>query len=530
MRFRERKIARPTPAPLGGQVRTGIDTEPSEAQLIANLPPMDDAQEKPNLLTRLQLKLAASRFFTFSLLLHVVIVIMAGSVVIFKRFADPPDFAAEGGGGLVQDEAAAEPPAAQPETPQQTFTPTQPTVSAPSVDVIATTATTPTSFQMQTVQPTMKAPASADMNKELAKAVQASAGRGMGNLPATMAGRAGGSARNMAMQKMGGKDKSEKAVLAGLRWLKKNQNPDGSWSDPTPGPYRAAMTGLSILCFLGHGETPESPEFGPTVKKGVDWFLTNGIKNQGKLSLETNFSGPGVYAHAIGAYALGEYYTMTKDDRVKDVLTQAVAYIVDGQTADGGWLYSYNKGPDSDTSVTGWQIQALKAAHLTGLNLPGVDESLDKAMLDFKRVQGPNGGFGYHTPEDRYSLAGVGVLCTYFWKGDKDKLVRDGIKFILDKTEKDYPVEYKGSRANLYAWYYNTQACLMFGGNAWTKWNRWFQDQIADNQSPDGSWPPPGAAKMVGPQQDVGGAGPYYRTTLCVLMLEVFYRYMPSNK
>ena len=49
---------------------------------------MDDP-EKPNLITRIQLKLAASRFLTFSLLLHVVIVIMAGSVVIFKRFADP---------------------------------------------------------------------------------------------------------------------------------------------------------------------------------------------------------------------------------------------------------------------------------------------------------------------------------------------------------------------------------------------------------------------------------------------------------
>ncbi len=26
------------------------------------------------------------------------------------------------------------------------------------------------------------------------------------------------------------------------------------------------------------------------------------------------------------------------------------------------------------------------------------------------------------------------------------------------------------------------------------------------------------------------GAGPAYRTTLCILMLEVYYRYMPSTK
>jgi hypothetical protein len=71
----------------------------------------------------------------------------------------------------------------------------------------------------------------------------------------------------------------------------------------------------------------------------------------------------------------------------------------------------------------------------------------------------------------------------------------------------------------------------MYGGSAWNKWNRLFQDEIADAQSDDGSWPPilsktdPG-----GLQKAPDGAGPYYRTTLCILMLEVFYRYMPVNK
>ena len=41
-----------------------------------------------------------------------------------------------------------------------------------------------------------------------------------------------------------------------------------------------------------------------------------------------NFPQTAVYEHAIGAYALGEYYSMTQDERVKDVLIQAIAYIV----------------------------------------------------------------------------------------------------------------------------------------------------------------------------------------------------------
>lgn len=474
---------------------------------------------------KIQEKLAASRFLTFSLLFHIIILVGIGGVVVVGKMNEDVDFAAEGGGGLVNEETSQAPePPADPVQQQQVFTPTQPTVSAPSLETITTNSAAPSTFAMQPAMPTIKAPAAADASA-MSKISTASVGKGLSNLPSTMKGRAGGTARTELMKANKMTEKSEKAVMAGLRWLKANQSEDGSWSKQ----FSPSMTGLAVLCFLGHGETPESPEFGPTVKKGVDWIMNQGTKFQGRLSMAPQFTQSGVYEHGIGAYALGEYYTMTKDDRVKDVLTQAVAHIVAGQAPDGGWQYAYAKGPDSDTSVAGWQIQALKAAHLSGLNLPGVDEALDKAMLNLKRVNGPKGGFGYRKAEDRYSLTGVGVLCTYFWKGQKDTVVKKGIEFIIEESDKNYPVVYKGEKCDLYAWYYHTQACLMFGGSAWTKWNKWFQDQISDSQSPDGSWPVPGG-KAHGPQADAGGAGPFYRTTLCVLMLEVYYRYMPTNK
>jgi hypothetical protein len=246
--------------------------------------------------------------------------------------------------------------------------------------------------------------------------------------------------------------------------------------------------------------------------------------------MEPAFTQAGVYAHGIVAYALGEYYTMTKDERVVELLKQATTHIVQGQGPDGGWMYAFDKS-ESDTSVSGWQIQALKAAHLSGLNIEGVDAALDKSMLNLQRVRGPKGGFGYRKKEDRYSLTGAGVLCTYFWKQEKDKSVREGIGFIMDSVKNGNPVEYKHDKANLYAWYYNTQACLMVGGAAWNAWNRMFQDQIVKAQSPDGSWPPLAKGQSGGElQADPEGAGPFYRTNLCILMLEVYYRYMPTTK
>ena len=483
---------------------------------------MDAAPEHKPFGQRMQEKIAQSRFFTFSLLLHVVIVVLGGGVVLFHKAMEAPDFTSEGG-DLMSAETSVQAPVEQPPdmTQQQTVTPDAPSITAPTVSAITTTATNNTNFQMANIPVPVKAIAG-DAKKltDTSKAVGRAMGKGV---PSAMGGRMGGTNRGMAMMKNQGKDKSEKAVMAGLRWLKDHQSADGSWSDE----HKPAMTGLGLLCFLGHGELPESPEFGETVKKALDWILARGTEFQGRMSMTKDGWGGnhGVYEHGILTYAMGEYYSMTKDERFAELLKQAVGYIVAGQNPLGGWDYGYAKGARNDLSVAGWQIQALKAAHLTGLGIPGVDEALDKSMDFIKKWQGNEGGFGYDKPENRQSLTGVGVLCTYFWKESKDRTVKEGIDFLLGKAE----VKYKGDKADLYAWYYNTQACLMFGGSAWQKWNRMFQDEIADNQSPDGSWPPTqgGVGNL---QKQPGGGGPYYRTTLCVLMLEVFYRYMPINK
>jgi hypothetical protein len=483
---------------------------------------MDTPEPPKSLIQKVQERLAASRFFTFSLLIHIVIVLVGGSVVLIKKVMDPPDF--EAADGLIGGDEAAAPPPSPVDLTQQQFTPTAPELNAPQLPTIVTTNVQTPVFQVAAVTPQVKPVSTDSMNKALSEATK-KIGTGAGaGIPGSMAGRMGGSARRSAMMAKGGKDKSEQAVLKGLRWLVKNQNPDGSWSPEN----RAAMTGLALLAFLGHGELPTSPEFGPTVEKAVNWILTNGQKFQGKLSMANAFNQSGVYEHGIATYALGEYYTMSKDERAIELFKQAVNYIIQGQGPDGGWMYSYDK-TQSDTSVSGWQIQALKAAHLSGLDISGVDECMDKAMLNLKRVQGKQGGFGYRTPQDRYSLSGVGVLCTYFWKQKKDKMVTDGMEFIINKVKSDEPLKYAGPTADLYAWYYHTQAALMVGGSAWTTWNRLFQDEICDSQSPDGSWPPHGG-KGHGPEKKPTGAGPTYRTTLCILMLEVYYRYMPSTK
>jgi len=468
---------------------------------------------------KLQRHLAESRYFMLSLLIHSVIVILGGSIVFYKVLIEPPDFVAEGGGGLISGTDDLAPP---PETPADTMPAEQvvqaPNMNTPHIDVIKTSAPN-SSFKVAMPQAQVKIATSA---ASLARAT-ASMSRGLSaNLPGTMGGRFGSArAKAMALNKM--KPKSEQAVMNGLIWLMLNQNTDGSWGDE----YKGAMTGFGLLCFLGHGELQDSPQFGSTVGKALTWVFENGVKNEGRLHMGKSFSQPGVYEHAICTYALGEYYTMTRDRRVIDLFKKAINHIIQGQGPNGGWMYSYDKSED-DLSVSGWQIQALKAAHLSQIKIAGVDEALDKAMKYIERVRGPKGGYGYRGPADDYSLTGVGILCQLFWRPDHTTL-RKGMEWLLEQTEKNKPVTYKGDSADLYAWYYHTQACLMFGGEAWTKWNGWFQDEICDAQNPDGSWPPPGG-RGVGPQNGDNMTGAVYRTSLCILMLEVFYRYMPTTQ
>jgi hypothetical protein len=482
-----------------------------------------DQEEPLTFFQKFQLKLAESRYFMLSCVIHAVIVILAGSIVLYKAVIEPPDFVAEGGDGLISGTEDLSPP---PETPAEAvpteqFTPQTPNINSPNIDVISTTSQN-SSFKVAPTQVQVKvATNAADLAKATSNVAKGISG-GLGGLPGTMRGRMG-TGRKAAMDQNKMKSKTEQAVIKGLNWLQQNQNADGSWGDGNKG----AMTGLGLLCFLGHGETPESAQYGLTVNKAVQWIIDNGTKNEGRLHMAKAFSQPGVYEHGICTYALGEYYTMTKDERVIELFKQAVNYIIQGQGPGGGWMYSYDKTAN-DLSVSGWQIQALKAAHLTQLNLPGVDQALDKAMKNIEDHKGKNGGYGYRGPQDRYSLTGVGILCKLFWKGDRGEL-RKGMEWLLDETEKDKPVKYKGEDADLYAWYYHTQACLMFGGSAWTKWNRWFQDEICDVQNPDGSWPAPGG-KGHGPQSTESMTGKVYRTTLCILMLEVFYRYMPTTQ
>jgi hypothetical protein len=322
-------------------------------------------------------------------------------------------------------------------------------------------------------------------------------------------------ARIKRLRQGGGLPETDKAVVQALRYLKSVQNENGSWDER----YPYAMTGLALLAFLGHCEDYNSPEFGETVKKAVDWLLAEAENNDGYLGQQGENSL--AYAHGICTYALAEARAITLDKRISPVVKECVRIIIEGQGPSGGWVYQYTRTAGGDTSVSGWQIQALKAAYLAGVKVRGLREAMEKALEQLERVQSNDGHFGYRnaTPKaDRRNsrLTGVGVLAHQIWRKGSRDAIKKGLKFILE-NQTDF--NYRGGQANLYAWYYETQACFNAGDEAWETWNAGFQKVLLDAQNGDGSWPRAG-----GPH---GGPG-IMTTCLCTLMLEVYYRYLPS--
>lgn len=130
-----------------------------------------DQDEQKSAFKTVQVRLARARFFTFSALLHIVIVIMAGSVVLIKNVAEPPDFEAGDGELFSADASSSQPPPVPPEAITPEFTPTSPQVSAPSLQAITSAATTPSSF-------TMAAAPTLNLDSKLTKVTE-SASKGM---------------------------------------------------------------------------------------------------------------------------------------------------------------------------------------------------------------------------------------------------------------------------------------------------------------------------------------------------------------
>lgn len=334
----------------------------------------------------------------------------------------------------------------------------------------------------------------------------------------TAAGRAG------AARKYGAGKGGQDAVLKALRWLAKVQQEDGSWNG------LPADSGLALLCFLAHGETPLSEEFGVTVQKAIQWLATN--MPDGKAWGKGD--GHVAYAHGIATYSLSEAYGMTQIPFLVGPMESGIDVIVKGQQPGGGFDYNYAKGARWDMSVVGWQMQAMKAAYVAGCTNPDLPKAIEKVVAFTKNTAYANGKFGYTAPgSGSPNMTGIGTVGLQLLGEKASKEALGGAQTIAQTRLASYQQAQQTWNAtaatHLYGWYYDTQAMFQLGGgqgNEWKLWNSVFQPVLIRNQNPEGYWTHDEHHSMGGDTLH----GKVLATTLCCLQLEVYYRYLPTFK
>ena len=337
--------------------------------------------------------------------------------------------------------------------------------------------------------------------------------------------------RASSVSAFGGTKAGQATLLKALWWLKKVQNPDGSWGKN----QKTAMTSLAVLTFLAHGETTLSKDFGTCVQKGTQW-LVNIVKNSNGKTIHQNgysTSSRSVYSHGLVAYALSEAYAMIGATSIEEGMNEAIAYIVKNQHPNGGFFYSYKNNGPSNLSNASYNFQAMKAAYAAGCTVEGLKPAIDKAIAHLHKFAKEN-EFYYRTDSKNArgpSMRCVGVLCLQLM-GDGESDTAKRIGAYIEKNDMQY-LQWKGEKGNsplafpLYFWYYGTQVMFQRGGKGWKAWNSKFQKLLTANQHKEGYWESPSAFEadrfnMPGIDKQV------YSTANCALMLTVYYRYLPS--
>jgi len=308
-----------------------------------------------------------------------------------------------------------------------------------------------------------------------------------------------------------------KAVRAGLDYLDRSQDANGSWHEDQGGQaYPVAVTGLAGMALLANGNTPSRGRYAPRVERAVD-FLLNCSTSSGLLTGPTQDNGRPMHGHGFALLFLASVYgTQTKPavhERTKTVIDKAVKLTAEGQSADGGWLYTPGSGDEGSVTVT--QVQALRAVHNAGLSVPR--GTISEAVQYIERCSTSEGGIIYSLrsgggPRLAISAAAVATL---YNAGQYDAPVANRcLEYVWRHFENSKNFS-KGGGHDFYCQLYAAQAFYMAGDKYWDAYFPDVRDQLLSMQDKgDGSW-------------SGDGIGKAYGTAVALIILQLPYKYLP---
>jgi hypothetical protein len=326
-----------------------------------------------------------------------------------------------------------------------------------------------------------------------------------------------GSARGADEPASASPEPVDSSINSGLAFLAKQQNAEGAF-DAGGGP-RIATTGLALMSFLATGNTPDDGKYGQAVRRALDFLVRTAPADDGYFG---KLDGSQMYGQGIVTLALAEAYGVAPDEQsraaIRVILNRAVAQILKAQNVPkepinaGGWRYEPGSA-DSDLSLSGWNILALRAAGNVGIDVPKdhIDRARSYVLQCYNKLQS---GFAYQPRQDAtIGMTSVAILnLSLLDAGNRDEVLR-GVQFILDR-----PVTAE-TRFPYYTMYYVAQAGFQVGDPAWSAIWRATRERLLKDQSPDGGWP----QSRTGEEP-----GRTYATSMAILTLSVPRGLLPT--
>jgi hypothetical protein len=290
----------------------------------------------------------------------------------------------------------------------------------------------------------------------------------------------------------------DRTISRGLDWLATRQSRLGHWTAPE-GRYPTAITALSATALLCEGSTTTQGKYATNIQRAVNYLITRSNKGTGLIGSRDDDRY--TYGHGFSmlflSQVLGEEEDADRRRELIDVLTNAVKFTGEAQTAAGGWGYvSAKDGNDFDEgSTTITQVQGLRGCRNAGIPVP--KEIIDKAVKYIRRCTGPDGGVAYNSRGGggRPPITAAAIACLFnageydAKEGDKEKV--EAVRRMLKYCEQNLG---NSANANLsfghwhYANYYYSQVLYREGGEKWKNYRKETYSRLVGEANAEGFW------------------------------------------
>jgi hypothetical protein len=244
------------------------------------------------------------------------------------------------------------------------------------------------------------------------------------------------------------------------------------------------------------------------------------------------------YNHAIAGLMLGEVYGHVSGARAKAVkkgIQNALQYTRSIQTRtkdnpfdNGGWRYLRVKPgePDSDLSVTAWQLMFYRSAKNAEFAVP--QQYVEEALGYVRKCWDPREGtFAYaRLNNDEFwtsggrAMTGAGILSLSLGGQHQTQIAKEAGEWLLARPYRRFGEAMGGNDRYFYSCYYCSQAAMQLGGRYWAGIFPPLAETLLRSQKPDGSWPMEATS---------GDAifGNCYTTAMSILALTPPYQLLP---